>query len=114
MQDGRNAISVIFKTPSCIQRAILRKFYFEPRTGHAPKNFYVRARPGNSRRALRRTNPDTVGLRREEEEEKNVNLTRLGVCGGRGGGGGELATQNERQREQEVISVKVDAALSLS
>jgi hypothetical protein len=74
--------------------------------------FNVRARPGNSRTALRRPNPDTVGLRRKKSRESSVATGGWQAGSWRAGGG--MATQNERQREQEVISVKVDAALSQS
>ena len=54
MKDERNAISVISKTRSTTHATstTMHKLiivYFDRRTGHAPKNFNARTRPGNSR-----------------------------------------------------------------
>lgn len=74
--------------------------YVGRRIGYAPNKWNnVLARSGNSRRALRRTNPDTLWASEEKKKERNFG----------GEGGKKLATQSERQREQEIIFVKVGA-----
>jgi hypothetical protein len=55
---------------------------------------------------LRHSNPDTVGLGREEKRRESLVVV---VEVSRWGEGGRLATQSEKKREQEVIFVKVDA-----
>jgi hypothetical protein len=87
--------------------------YVERRTGHAPENFLRSRTSGEFPVSLGAHQP---GYGRPKKKEKAVNLARRREVGCQGDWrvGGGLATQNERQREQEVISVKVDAALSPS
>lgn len=53
--------------------------YVERRTGHAPKNFNVRARPGNSRRALGAHQP---GYGRPKTRRKKKSRESCEVTGG--------------------------------